>query len=317
MLKPYTILLQGQINEESFNLWIKNHADSNVVVSVWDDEDLSNYEIPKKWKIVKNPYPFLRFAPKANLDYQIITTLSGLNNIKSKWVIKMRCDEYWSNLDKVFDKMLKNPDKIISGSMFFRKWGLYRFHIGDKIMGGSVDNLILMFESTLHNLEIKFWNTDIPESQLGIGYIMGKEKDINIRELKKTLTTPLKKSNPIKKNISELTSTIYKALEITNQKAFGILTKEFNYSSKNLNLDDIKTEFDYIASVLSNVSNTIANYEFKPLDEKILIKKWFDIIDVNELKPYVATQNFGGIKKRVWYRDDFDNEENDCLTKIN
>ena len=63
--------------------------------------------------------------------------------------------------------------------MFFRKWGMYPFHCGDKILGGTKDNLLLMFESTLHNLEIKLWDETIPESQLGFGYIIGKEPELN------------------------------------------------------------------------------------------------------------------------------------------
>ena len=38
------------------------------------------------------------------------------------------------------------------------------------------------------------------------------------------------------------------------------------------------------------------------------MKKWFEIIDINELKPYIATRNFGAPKGRVWYKDDFPNE---------
>ena len=47
-MKDCTILLQGRLNKECFNLWIKNHKDSNVVVSIWEDEDLTQFEIPKK-----------------------------------------------------------------------------------------------------------------------------------------------------------------------------------------------------------------------------------------------------------------------------
>ena len=40
--------------------------------------------------------------------------------------------------------------------------------------------------------------------------------------------------------------------------------------------------------------------------------KWFDVIDINELKPYIATKS--GFKGRLWYRDNFDNDENDCFS---
>ena len=58
----------------------------------------------------------------------------------------MRTDEYYSNLDKVFTKMKRNPEKIVSSSMFFRKYGMYKFHCSDKLLGGATDNLIGMYE---------------------------------------------------------------------------------------------------------------------------------------------------------------------------
>ena len=314
---PYTILLQGKINEEALNLWIKNHSESKVVLSIWEDEDLSLFNIPEKWNVVINHYPFIRFRPQANLDYQIITTLHGLQYVETDWVIKMRADEYWSNLDKIFDKMKSNPDKIVSGSMFFRKWGMYSFHCGDKILGGTTDNVTLMFESTLHNLEMKLWDETIPESQLGLGYVMAKDNLLNNKDIREKLNHMSTKRNNQKQDVGGVTSAIYKGLEITTQKAFSILANEFNYSAKKIYFDDIKNELDYMINILSNVSNSITDMRFQPLDDKPYMRKWFDIIDINELKPYIATRNFGGNKGRIWYRDDFTNELEDCMIDIN
>ena len=185
-MKDVTLILQGKVEPEQMELWKKNYKDWNVIVSTWEDVDFNfrggffSKWLPKKWKLVINKYPLVRFRSTANLDYQILTTLGGLEQVNTKWVIKARCDEYWSNLDKVVDKMKMYPNKIITSSMYFRKWGMYKFHISDKIIAGTTDNLFLMFESTLHNIEISFWNSPIPESQLGVGFIMGKEKGLNL-----------------------------------------------------------------------------------------------------------------------------------------
>jgi hypothetical protein len=187
-LKELTIILQGVVHPKQIELWKKNHKNSKVIISTWEDCEFNfNGWLPKKWKLIVNSYPFIRFAPIANLDYQIISTLKALYEVDTKWVIKMRADEYWSNLDKVYDKMQLNSEKIVSGSMFFREWGMYPFHCGDKILGGTLDNLTLMFESTLANLESKLWNYSIPESQLGLGYIMGKDSSIDTPHLRNQL----------------------------------------------------------------------------------------------------------------------------------
>lgn len=313
-MEDCTILLQGKINKECLELWISNHKNDNLVLSVWEDENLEPYNIPKNWIVVKNQYPLIRFNPTANLDYQIITTLYGLYKINTKWVIKMRADEYWSNLDNIFDKMKSNSNKIVSGSMFFRKWGLYPFHCSDKILGSTVSNLIAMFESTLHNLEIKYWDSKIPECQLGLGWLMVNEPDVNFSEYIKKIS---------KKEFNQQTTfkALNKASEIITRDIVHIVAYDLNQVRVGgIRWGDIKEKLIRSRDILAEIINGINlddEISKKQVDERILMKKWFDIINIDELKPYIATRNFGEDRGRVWYRDDFDNEENDCLTDIN
>jgi hypothetical protein len=316
-MKDLTIILQGVVNPKQIEMWKTNHKNSKVIISTWEDCEF-NFKgwLPDNWKLVINPYPLLRFAPIANLDYQIISTLKALYEVDTKWVIKMRADEYWSNIDKIYDRMKSKPEKIVSGSMFFRKWGMFPFHCGDKILGGTNDNLKLMFESTLHNLEIKLWDCTIPESQLGLGYIIAKDDSINSQYFNEQLNHISSKNPHKNQNVESITASIYKGLEVVTHKSFKILTNEFNYSAKKIYFDDIKKELDYMIQVLSAVSNNVGHFRFQPIDEKPFMQRWFDIIDINELQPYIATRNFGN-GKRVWYNNDFNNNDEDCLIDIN
>ena len=310
-LENCTILLQGRINKECIDLWIKNYENSKVVLSVWEDEDLTNIQFPDSWKLIVNQYPLIRFKPHANLDYQIITTIKGLYKVETEWVVKMRCDEYWSNVETIYDKMKSNPYKIVTGSMFFRKWGMYPFHCSDKILGGTVDNLFAMFESTLHNIEINYWNSTIPESQLGLGWIMVNETNFNISDYfcneKENLFNP-----------KESIKSINKATDIVFTDLIQLLVHEINLTKKSeIDWEYIKSKMIYCKDILSSVIDeiNINKNETQTFDEKTLMRRWFEIIDINELKPYIATRNID--EKRIWYRDNFDHKENDCLTDIN
>lgn len=310
--REYTILLQGVINPKTFNLWIKNYSDYKVVVSIWEDEDLSDYQIPTNWKVVKNKYPLVRFRKEANLDYQIITTLAGLSEVKSEWVIKMRTDEYYSNLDKVFKKMKANPEKIVSSSMFFRKYGLYKFHCSDKLLGGTVENLTIMYESTLHNLEMKLWEETVPESQLGLGYIMAKDSTIDINDVNN------KRAELGEQFIEDKGIKIFTTASNTiSTEMMNIVTNEF------IKNDNNKIDWEYVTnsvgrwkSILSECLNVVNKHKNEYLDDRPYMKKWFDIIDINQLKPYITTRNFGDHRGRVWYNSDFDNEKEDCVSDI-
>lgn len=316
-MKDCTILLQGRINEEAFNLWIQNYKDYNVVVSIWEDEDLTKYEIPSNWIVVVNQYPLVRFWRHANLDYQIITTLKGLNKVETNWVIKMRCDEYWSNIEKIYNKMIENPDKIISGSMYFRKWGMYKFHPSDKILGGTLDNIFLMFESTLHNLEANVWDTTTPESQLGFGFILAKEPSIGSdNKIICDYATEKKLSEPI--DDGRAIKLISKAISIIFNESTDIMFSELSKAN------ELEVDWGFVLSNLNRyrtiLDGCIDEIELKTkkvdvIEDKTYMQKWFDIIDINELKPYIATCNLGN-GNRHWYRDDFDNDAENCLETI-
>ena len=243
----YTILLQGRIEKRALDFWANNFANENICISIWEDD--IEYYFPKNWTIVKNKKPIERLGLKEkNLDLQLISTIEGLKCVETKYVIKMRCDEYYSNIQKIIDKLLINDEKIVCGSIFFRPIGKYsRFHISDHIIAGKLENIKIMFQKTFENIKNNFNPGRIPESQLGLAYLCEKESDL-------------------KNKIGDI--------------------NHFDFDNLNLNI----------------------------IDEKELLKKYFEIIDINLLKPYLATFTYNGENGRKWYESNFDNEN--CITSF-
>jgi len=306
----YTILIQGRIDVNTLNLWLKNYKDYNVVLSIWEDEDLTKFKFPKNYTIVVNQYPLVRFRSAANLDYQIITTLKGIEKVNTKWVIKVRADEYYSNLDFVYDKITKTPEKITTSSVFFRKWGLYKFHCSDKLIAGTTDNVRLMFESTLLNIQLDLFKYITPESQLGFGFIYAKEPNFDLELL------DTKRKEPF--NEVKATNIINSGMDIVGKKLIELLSKKTKYN--HFSWDDIVKDLILMRDIIKECVSEISDRDIKYLqefDDKELMQKWFEIVNVNELKPYIITQNYGDERGRIWYKDDFDHEKNDCLTDIN
>jgi hypothetical protein len=309
-LNELTILLQGVINDETFKLWIKNYKDYNVILSVWEDSNIELYDIPKNWEVITNQYPLIRFKKTANFDYQLISTINGLKKVKTNWVIKARTDEYYSNLNLFFEKMKQNSEKIVTSSMFFRKWGLYKFHCSDKIIGGTADNLKRMFNKAVENITNNVWDTPIPESQLGLAYVMSREPNLNL----KGLTPNAKMEFDSDKTFKDAS----KAIDISAKRLIEIVHKNMN--PKSFSWDFMENQLVYVKNVITDALSYISIRHYtqsNEIDDVSYMKKWFDIVDINVLKPYIATRNVGDKIGRIWYRDNFDNEENDCLTKIN
>ena len=103
MISDLTILIQGRCEAEQLQLWIDNYSDWNVIVSTWDDYNL-NLNFPNNWNIIKSEYP-IRFCDMQNIDLQLVSTLNGLKEVQTDYVIKVRGDEFFSNLHLVYNKM--------------------------------------------------------------------------------------------------------------------------------------------------------------------------------------------------------------------
>jgi len=233
MISDLTIILQGRCEVEQIKLWIENYSEWNVIISTWIDNDIP-FDLPHNWKLIQAEYPE-RYGNYQNLDYQVTSTLNGLNEVKTKYAVKIRADEYWSNMDIVYNKMKSNENKVLCGSMFFRPLGLYAYHISDHIICATTENLKIMFEGTYRILIENIRLNNCSESLLGCGFVFSKE-----------------------------------------------------------NIDVLK-EFPKLH-----------------LYSDGYLKKWFHIIDVNELKPYVGTQN--SPTGRLYFYSNYDNCG--CITEI-
>jgi len=181
-MKNVTILLQGKILQDSVNFLIKHYPTANVVISTWVGTKVDFSKIPQSYNVILTPLPVE--GGHQNINYQILSTLKGLQFIETDYVIKLRGDEYYSNLDYVAYEIAMNPSKIHCSSIFFRHWSFMEYHISDHIIAGTTENLKLMFESTKFNLEnglvyhirdgekFEFWE---PEINLTRSYLMSKE----------------------------------------------------------------------------------------------------------------------------------------------
>lgn len=181
-MKNVTIILQGKILQDSIDFLIKNYPTANVVVSTWIDSETDFSKLPPSYTLIQSKLP--KNGGDQNINYQILSTLNGLRFIDTDYVIKIRGDEYYSNLEYIANQVAMNPTKIHSSPIFFRHWSFMKYHISDHIIAGTKENLQLMFEETKFNIENelvyhmvngkphRFWE---PEINLTRSYLMAKE----------------------------------------------------------------------------------------------------------------------------------------------
>lgn len=186
-MKDVTVILQGRITQEAYDFWIENYKDYNVIISTWVDNKINFGNIHDNFRILLSQIPIL--SGDQNLNYQIVSTLNALECVKTKYVIKIRGDEYYSNLENIANLIKSKPNIVFTSPIFFRHWSFAEYHISDHIIAGTTENLLLMFRETKHNFETgklnvskwiidgKFWkwgHTHSPEERLTKSYLNAK-----------------------------------------------------------------------------------------------------------------------------------------------
>lgn len=156
-MKEITLVIQGKISQDSYKFYCHFYPGVRKIFSTWVDNDKT-----MGWKIGKNMHgPEDLFIESVqpnnlgdharNLQLQVVSTLTGLNLVKTKYAIKLRGDEWYSNLcDLDIDWQ-----KIYTVPVFFRKWEIFPFHPSDHLMASKTDNLVGMFTSCLLDIITK------------------------------------------------------------------------------------------------------------------------------------------------------------------
>jgi hypothetical protein len=185
-----TIIIQGKLEQDSYNFYVNKYKNCPVIISTWADCKIDFSALPKNFKLIIAPLAVE--SGEQNINYQLISTLNALDNVKTKYVIKMRGDEYWSYPENIYQSIVTEPDKIHCSSVFFRAWQYCEYHMSDHIIAGTTENIKLLFETSKYNydngrLNVSKWKVDgkfkgyihthAPEERLTKSYLEAKEPD--------------------------------------------------------------------------------------------------------------------------------------------
>ena len=189
-MEDVTVIIQGRLLQESYDFYVENYKDCPVIISTWVDTDIDFKNIPSNFIVMLAPYP--SDNGDQNLNYQLVSTLNALERIKTKYAIKLRGDEYYSNIQYIVNCIKVEPDKIHTSPIFFRAWQYAEYHVSDHVMAGSVENLLILFKATKYNFDTnrmnvskwkiegvfnKYVKTHSPEERLTKSYLDFKEPD--------------------------------------------------------------------------------------------------------------------------------------------
>lgn len=126
-----------------------------VVVSCWSVDNMSSLsKFGDKITRVANRYEDipemkgLKYGPGTPpyYVYQYFNTLNGLRAAGTRFSIKVRSDQSYSNLKPLIDRMTEFQDKMVTSNVWFRYSNGTPFHPSDHVIGARTDLLIDTFE---------------------------------------------------------------------------------------------------------------------------------------------------------------------------
>jgi hypothetical protein len=181
----FTLLIQGRLTKETYEFYTKHYSHLPIIISTWARTKLSLqiHDIPENVVWIESVDPGVN--TNQNFLRQLESTLNGLQYVQTEYVIKVRGDEYYSNLQSVIDKQLQLPDKLIVLPIFFRPWNWFNFqyHLSDHLMSCNTEVLYKTFNQSLQYYTINSNTPKGPEVILGENYTQTKHNGKMSKEL--------------------------------------------------------------------------------------------------------------------------------------
>ena len=213
-----TIIIQGPLHPNSLVSVRTLAKDFNIIISTWKTNTRDERNLDKLLEngdhvtVVSHNIESLEFINNhANRYYQFYGTYRGLLLVETEYVIKIRSDEYYTNLDPFVEAILANPEKLVSNEVFFRNPDSieaenFLFHPSDHLYGGKTSLLKKTLEYCVEDcrklspdeLKIKFENLKnksydiVPEQHLFANFIQAKFVDFKFDKKISNLNDALK-----------------------------------------------------------------------------------------------------------------------------
>lgn len=172
-----TILIQGSLNVASLQMLKKYSSYGDILVSCWKGDTLMLPENCVTKVITTDPNcPAIRGRyDYANVFKQALSTFNGLKKIGTRYTIKIRSDEYYTDLSNLIKVMKSDPHKLTTNNVFFREDSFLKYHPSDHVIASETTTLLNTFSHLLGLLSsVPNSKETLPAKSFGFGAISGR-----------------------------------------------------------------------------------------------------------------------------------------------
>jgi hypothetical protein len=244
----FTLLIQGPILRNLITMCeMQKHM--NTVVSTWIhpriDSEIMLFYRPNLRPIINEVPNLENVYNEQNRYLQFCSTYLGLKEVDTEYVIKVRSDEYYSNLMPAIEKFLQDPNKILTNNVFFRKTSYMRYHPSDHLIIAKTSLLREVYENCIAECQL---NGDVLEEGVFDQFPLRivPEQQFAMTCIRKLEPNPFKFESQAKK----VKSIMKKHFEVINTAELGnfcVSAKRYGKFPNNLNF--INPKLDVIKSL--------------------------------------------------------------------
>lgn len=139
-----SLLIAGPFHKNGLDM-LENYVEKfhSIIISTYkDDTNDALITVKNRFlgysniQIIENILPCIDgYHNSQNIYLQCFSVVNGLEECNSKFVIKLRSDEYYSNLEDIIT--LLPPNKISTNNVFVRDVSYKTFHLSDHVIVGG------------------------------------------------------------------------------------------------------------------------------------------------------------------------------------
>ena len=165
--KSVTFIVQGSLTEEALRGVYNYKKLGKVIVSCWNvDPKHIIDKVPNDVELIVNKLKEDDSYNFQNIKYHLDSTINGLKKVDTPFVVKVRGDEYFTNMKRFVASVYLNPKKLTVCNFFFRKSVL--FHPSDHMFGGSIETLMDMFSNSKKMIAGYKKNQNVKVEEIGL-----------------------------------------------------------------------------------------------------------------------------------------------------
>lgn len=152
----FTILIQGPLRNSLYKEYLEEYKKyGEIILVIYDDDNLNIEKQNEHIKVIKIKYPDLSNIFNFNNTFlQTYGILQGLKVVNTEFVIRVRSDESYPNMDKFIYNIKNNPEKIHVSNLYSFKDNICKYALGNHIFAGRTHLMLKAFEWALKSCTI-------------------------------------------------------------------------------------------------------------------------------------------------------------------